>query len=802
MERLPFHRGDKIRDSILGDIVSVGPLGVVYQIVDKPYLLKAPYIDSSKMLREKFCKEVSFLKNLSHPGILGIFDCDLESAIPWCRIPLPPWKTLRYRLKAERPIPVLQALCWMYSISDTLGAMHTKPEQILHERLRPEQIAFQEDKPVLLDLALGDFGSVSGISLAPQADFLYLAPEQLDIKSRMDTKAQVYTLGIIFYEILSGNPPYGSVDETYYDENRTLFIDKILSPQVPVPPIRELPKPLPKILQKALHKDKKLRYNDAQEMSQDLQKALKEMLMQEAKKYKEEGNLAKAVSLAKQALDYSIQDSYFEELHSMRSLLPKEEKIEKQPVEIPFCSHLKEALSLLKSEENKETLYHKLGIQNQPDFWENLFLDIKLLEKSMQNIAPYIPHPIEEEKIQIIETPKALISSKEEDYALSDSEAMFFEELPKEESLSLLEPQIYKPKVVPEETVDLKEMDIQDLPQAEDEIQDLPQVKEEIPERTIAQESEECFFEDISESFIRTEEMPALSEERPVVVLAKGFQWLDNNTILCEKDNSQMVYIPAGTFIMGCQAMYAFDVEKPEHEVYLDEYFIDKYPITWEQYLKFCQEKKHPQPKAPAWGIIPDHPVVNISWQDAKEYCEWSGKLIPTEAQWEKSARGGIWLDGDFARQRKNSKPQRIYPWGDDSIKASGAWKANCSEEPVYGKNKGSKSTSPVGHFSMGQSPYGVSDLAGNVWEWTSDWFSSEYYKNSPLKNPTGPENGETRDNDPSGPGKVLRGGSWYVGSRFLRTSVRRKRSCEERGASCGMRCVAIFPSSFMEKKK
>ncbi len=778
MERVPFRRGDKVRDNIIGDIVSIGSMGVIYEIVDKPYLLKAPFADTGKMLREKFCKEVSFLKDISHPSIWGIVDFDLESAIPWCKISRPPWKTLRYKLKSEKPLSALHGLSWMLSIVETMSFLHSKTEKILHERLRPEQIAFQDEKPVLLDLVLGDFGSSCGYNLIPQADFLYLAPEQMDIRTKMDTKTQVYTLGVIFYEILSGNPPYGSVEESCYEENRSIFIEKILSPQVPIPPIRELPKPLPKILQKSLQKDRKLRYNDAQEMLQDLQKAMKELLFQEAKKFQEEGNLEKAISFAQQALDNGIQDVYFDELISMRSSLPKKEE---PPLQIfvkqNFYSHLKEILTSIKEKESKEIVYSKLGIEDTPEFWESFIGDIKILENAIKEIAP--PKVIEEKKAQDKEKN---ISSKEDEYALSDSDALFFEELPKEESPALVEKEIYSPKVVPEETVDLKELDIQDL----------PQVKEENTEPV--QQDDEALFEDISESFIRTEEMQPIFIEKTLAALPKGFQWLDSNTILCEKDNSQMIYIPAGTFIMGSQALCAFDVEKPEHEVYLDDYFIDKYPVTWKQYLLFCKDKGYPEPKAPSWGMIPDHPAVNVSWQDAREYCQWAGKMLPTEAQWEKSAKGGIWLDGDRSQQRKNPKPRRMYPWGDDSIKSGGIWKANCSEEPVYGKNQGSKSTSPIEHFSIGKSPYGVYNLAGNVWEWTSDWFAPDYYKNSPLKNPTGPEKIDKKDNDPSAPGKVLRGGSWYVGSRFLRTSVRRKRSGEEKGSSCGIRCVLVFP--------
>ncbi|MGZ9132991.1 MAG: formylglycine-generating enzyme family protein [Nitrospira sp.] len=209
------------------------------------------------------------------------------------------------------------------------------------------------------------------------------------------------------------------------------------------------------------------------------------------------------------------------------------------------------------------------------------------------------------------------------------------------------------------------------------------------------------------------------------------------------KDGAPMVLVPAGEFTMGSNE--GSDDEKPVHHIYLDAYYIDKYEVTVGQYSKFLDATSMNAP--PMWTTMeqPQHrkrPVVNLDWEDSNNYCEWAEKRLPTEAEWEKAARG---TDG------------RIYPWGNDP---PNQLRAN------YGKEKWNKHTAlvPVGQLKDGQSPYGISDLAGNVWEWVSDWYDPDYYATSPSRNPHGPENGKY---------KVLRGGAWDLAPEKLRSARR-----------------------------
>jgi formylglycine-generating enzyme required for sulfatase activity/tRNA A-37 threonylcarbamoyl transferase component Bud32 len=229
---------------------------------------------------------------------------------------------------------------------------------------------------------------------------------------------------------------------------------------------------------------------------------------------------------------------------------------------------------------------------------------------------------------------------------------------------------------------------------------------------------------------------------------------------------AEMVSVLAGEFKMGSSDAdrYASDDEKPQHTVYLDAFWIDKYEVTNALYKKCvdagkCQSPNPTESYSRRWyyGIskFDNYPVIYVSWNDAKAYCEWAGKRLPTEAEWEKAARG---TDG------------RIYPWGNAFDKN----RLNSSEG-------GRGDTTPVDSFPSGASPYGALDMAGNVWEWVADWHDSAYYTNSPRNNPKGPSSGQYR---------VLRGGAWNYGQRSVRAASRDGYDPGTRIDYVGFRCA------------
>ena len=224
-----------------------------------------------------------------------------------------------------------------------------------------------------------------------------------------------------------------------------------------------------------------------------------------------------------------------------------------------------------------------------------------------------------------------------------------------------------------------------------------------------------------------------------------------------------MVKIPAGTFMMGSND--GGSDEKPVHKVSVAAFYMDKYEVTVEKYEKFLKAKGHRKPTN--WSdqlTQPKHPVVNVSWQDATTYAKWAGKRLPTEAEWEYATRGGNTGVG--------GKPIYKYPWGNNATRE----KANYSG--TEGKDQWD-GTSPVGSFEA--NGYGLYDMAGNAWEWCSDWYDENYYASSPERNPKGA---------PSSSSRVLRGGSWFNDADIIRCANRLRLAPTYRDFLIGFRCV------------
>jgi len=219
-------------------------------------------------------------------------------------------------------------------------------------------------------------------------------------------------------------------------------------------------------------------------------------------------------------------------------------------------------------------------------------------------------------------------------------------------------------------------------------------------------------------------------------------------------DGALMALIPAGEFQMGDAFNEGWGSELPVHTVYVDAFYIDVYEVTNARYQKFMDETGHEAPWT--WDYpdfnAPHQPVVGVYVNDAVAYAEWAGKRLPTEAEWEKAARGGL--------------VGKRFPWGDeithdDASYSGGDWGA-----------------ATVGSFAPNS--YGLYDMAGNVWEWCADRYDADYYSISPERNPTGPGSGTFR---------VLRGGSWNNSTNFLRVSNRLYALPSHAHNNVGFRC-------------
>lgn len=251
-----------------------------------------------------------------------------------------------------------------------------------------------------------------------------------------------------------------------------------------------------------------------------------------------------------------------------------------------------------------------------------------------------------------------------------------------------------------------------------------------------------------------------------------------------------MILIPTGTFLMGSadDDLMAASDERPQHEVMLDRFYLDKYEVSVAQYAAFlnrlggyegtCDRSNCALPKeiagytsylseqdlgdgtiqyVPVTGYA-SYPANHVSWYGAAAYCRWADARLPTEAEWEYAARGD---DG------------RLYPWGNSAPRPSQAVFQSDSFDNLK----------PVDALPDGASPFGVFGMAGSLWEWTADWYDESYYSVSPVKNPTGPETGFSR---------VMRGGAWPNNNQAdrIRAANRNSLSPDFISATVGFRCA------------
>jgi len=240
-------------------------------------------------------------------------------------------------------------------------------------------------------------------------------------------------------------------------------------------------------------------------------------------------------------------------------------------------------------------------------------------------------------------------------------------------------------------------------------------------------------------------------------------------------DGARMMLISAGSFEMGDHFDDGEADEQPVHKVELDSFYMDSQEVTVEQFRKFVDDSGH---KYSRWDEVEKyspsdkHPMVYVTWNDAVAYCKWAGKRLPTEAEWEYAARGGL--------------PGKQYPWGDRIAHDYANYAGTGGEDP-WGepKDKWESQTAPVRSFEP--NGYGLYDMAGNILEWCADWYDSGYYGSSPLNNPKGP------NSSPNG-WLVLRGGSWLGDTKALRVSSRSHRSPTSADTNYGFRCAADIP--------
>ena len=287
-------------------------------------------------------------------------------------------------------------------------------------------------------------------------------------------------------------------------------------------------------------------------------------------------------------------------------------------------------------------------------------------------------------------------------------------------------------------------------------------------------------FEDGYNLYLRKDaNLPEEGKEQTLIEKIREIVRNDKNQV-SSLDGMELILVPAGEFPMGCARSHhggrlCVSQELPLHTVYLDAYYIDKYEVTNAQYSLCVESEACEVPQfansvnGSSWEywVHPEfdsHPVVFVTWYDAQDYCKWAGRRLPTEAEWEKAARG---------------ETIKAFPWGDEipdcSFTNFDATVFSDDESVCVG------GTSRVGSYPIDTSTYGVMDMGGNVSEWVNDWYS--HYKETENLNPIGPVNGQE---------KSYRGGNWYT--FYVQVAGRHSLTPDRYSGYLGFRCASSIP--------
>ena len=608
---------------------------------NKAVLIKfiLPRKPHAKEFLTRFEETAAAMLKLEHPNLEPVLDYGFQEGVPYLVTPFP-GQTLA-SLK-NKPLGWVQAARLLAPLAKALTYLHQNG--FLHQNICPETVFISRSGPILGGIGLVKILEIEGSTnltgtgsglLSPE----YLAPEQWTGKAQ--PQSDIYSLGILFYELLTGQKPFTS-------DTRQGLKYKHSSAEIPqaAETVEDIPRAVDLVLHKALAKEPQNRFKNMQEFAQ--------------------------------ALEILGWGGSSEELKKLLAARPQAQKTSPppQPVE-----EIKKKQPLEKKQKSsRRGLALALAVIFLALVAAGLIFLPDILKKADQS-------------------PPAAVSVE-----ITPTTA----ELPNETPAEVLQPETQEPAAEAELT------------------------------------------SEATEEAVPTEEPSATPQPSAGSVRT------------AETDGMQLVYIPAGEFLMGSNDRNAD--ESPQHSVYLDAYWIDRTEVTNAMYAACVQAGACVTPVSSASSTRssyfnnPDYgnyPVIFINWDQAAAYCEWAGRRLPSEAEWEKAARGE---DGN------------ICPWGNSAPANNLLNYAGVVAD-----------TSPVGSYPDGASPFGLLDMSGNVWEWTADWYGHDYYQDSPFENPGGPEEGSKR---------VLKGGSWYYDTNYIRSAFRFSSDIITRLNDVGFRCA------------
>jgi len=644
-----------------------GGMAVVYLATD-PYMKRQVAIKvlphqftHDPQFRVRFQREAEFIAALEHGSIVPVYDFGEHEDQPYIVMRYLPGGTLRDRL-TNGALPISEITPIFQSIASALDYAHKKG--VIHRDIKPGNILFDsEGKANLSDFGIAKLQEASA-AFTGTGDLIgtpnYVSPEQAMGEKHIDGRADIYSMGVVLFECLTGELPFKA------DTPMGVAIAHI---QSPIPSLLDrnpdLPPAFEEIIRKALDKKPKNRFENTTALAQAIQDR-ESMLDPDDTFYVTPSGKVVHPSLASASSPSQAGPASTQGRVDV-SLTPPS-----RPESAPAPK--------------RSGLPGLIGVGG-------VILAIILFIGLIGGIGVgLIPNPF------------------------ATSPAVVMTEAPATNT-----PKIIIASVIPSPT---------------------QIVKEPILTATTAPLP--------TKASTATSSVPL-----PEITDGKGIA---------------MVLIPAGRFSMGGSDLNAEPDEKPVHPINLDAYYIDKFEVTNAAYIACVEDggackppiQKDSFTRSSYYGVkeYNDYPVVYVDWDMARNYCEWRGARLPTEAQWEKAARG--------------SDDQRSYPWE--------AGRTDCQKANYNGPNGCYGGTTKVGSYAAGKSPYGVYDMAGNVWEWVADWYSERYYQTSFESNPLGPDSGQSR---------VLRGGSWTRQEFDIRVSNRNKFAPTYYNFDIGFRCAS-----------
>jgi serine/threonine protein kinase len=593
--------------------------------------------------RTRFEREAHAIASLEHPAIVPVYDYGEEQNQPFLVMRYMPGGSLAEKIEGG-PIPLGEATRIIQVLAEGLDEAHAN--KIIHRDLKPANILFDKHRnPYLSDFGIAklveETGTLTGAALIGTP--AYMSPEQAKGDQEIDHRSDIYSLGAILFQMLSGKQPF---------EAKTPISLALKHINATIPSVAELNLELParmdRVIIKAMAKDRTERFQTAGDLA-----AAMELVLEE------EGTL----------------------------IVPEWDRRTPGVIEPDLPA------------DKEKTIIERTLRSKAAEALQKAWLGMPIWGWTITGLIVVIV-----------------------------AVALFSQSPPQDLSVAV------------EQTLTVASLN-----------RDLPT---EVQTSSVRSTS--------------TREVTSSEFTQPTLTSAPISRATSTDglgsTRISEKDDMVLSFVPAGPFLMGSAGndTYAFPDEKPQREVTLSAFWIDQTEVTVAQYqlcvtARVCKAPTSCTSGSPNYGdpSMRNHPVRCISWYGARDYCEWAGRRLPTEAEWEKAARG---VDG------------WLYPWGNAEPSCNMANYGGC-----VGR------TTSVGLYQSGASPFGALDMSGNVQEWVADWYDPDYYVVSDVMDPEGPAAGESR---------VLRGGSWVFEPFLIRSANRNWTEPEESKTSYGFRCA------------